>query len=523
MNDDRAVVLVVDDNDAKRYLLSTWLRRAGHTVIEASTGAKALAMAREAELVLLDVKLPDISGFEVCRRIKADSGTAATPVIQVSATATAVADRAHGLTQGADAYLAEPSEPDELLATVMAVLRYSRARQRAELTAARLAALTNVSLKINGAETFDGLARAAAAGATTVFGVESVAVLLLPDGQISRMSASPDRVAVRRQGGKPEMLESVARHLLGSGEGAVAKVFDAQSWMALAPESVLSGDVCVAAAKIKPDRPPVALGVAAPAIVGPEELQIMRQLAYSIALAVEALRSYAEEHHMALTLQRSMLPSALPEVPGLSIAVRYAPASERAEVGGDFYEALMWHDRLLIAIGDVEGHSLRAATVMGELRHALRAYACEGHAPQAITGLVNKVLQHYYPNVIATLCLALLDPSNGELEIVNSGHLPLLLVDGPTAAYQGEGGVMLGMPVHGTRSVRTVLPRGGTALLFTDGLIENRRVMLDTNLEKLRLAAQEKHCLNPEAFTDHLLSLFGPFEDDVAMIALRRN
>ncbi|HEX9066261.1 MAG TPA: SpoIIE family protein phosphatase [Streptosporangiaceae bacterium] len=522
MNDDAAVLLVVDDNDAKRYLITTWLRRAGHTVIEAATGAAALEMASQAELVLLDVKLPDINGYEVCRRIKANPATAATPVIQVSATATAVADRAHGLTQGADAYLAEPSEPDELLATVMAVLRYSRARHRAELTASQLAALTNVSLTINAARTFDGLARAAVTGAVTVFGVASVVVLLLPDGQLCRMSASPERPTVRRQGGRPELLDAVAKRLLGSREGSVAEVIDAQTWSQVAPGNALPGDVCVAVAKIKPDRPPVALGIAASAITGSEELQIIRQLAYSIALAVEAMRSYAEEHHMALTLQRSMLPTALPEVPGFSMSVRYVPASDRAEVGGDFYEALQWQDRLLIAIGDVEGHSLRAATVMGELRHALRAYACEGHAPLAITGLVNQALQHYYPTVIATLCLALLDPRTGELEVVNCGHLPPLLVSESGAAYQGEGGVMLGLPLHRPRSIQTVLPPGGTALLFTDGLIEDRRVMLDANLEKLRLAVQDNNCKDVESFSDHLLSLFGPFEDDVAMIALRR-
>ena len=101
-------LLLVDDDEAKRYLLATWLRRAGHTVTEAGTGREALEQAATAELVLLDVNLPDMSGFEVCRRIKSDPRTAAIPVIQVSATAVEVADRAHGLTQGADAYLIEP-------------------------------------------------------------------------------------------------------------------------------------------------------------------------------------------------------------------------------------------------------------------------------------------------------------------------------------------------------------------------------------------------------------------------------
>ena len=138
-------------------------------------------------------------------------------------------------------------------------------------------------------------------------------------------------------------------------------------------------------------------------IPGEEERQVLRQLVQSVALAVEALRSYAEEHLVALTLQRSLLPAALPEVPGLAMSFRYIPASDQAEVGGDFYEALRWRDRVLVAIGDVQGHSLHAATVMGELRHALRAFAVEGHSPLAITGLVNEVLTRYHPGIIATL------------------------------------------------------------------------------------------------------------------------
>jgi len=270
------------------------------------------------------------------------------------------------------------SEPEELLAVVMAALRYSLARQRAERTAALLTALTGVALDINAAETFDGLARAAAAGAARIFTAQAVLVVEMPDGQLVQL----------------------------------------------------------------------------------------------VALAAEALRSYAEEHIIALTLQRSLLPSAPPEIPGLAIAFRYLPASDQAEVGGDFYEALRWRDRVLVAIGDVQGHSLQAATVMGELRYALSAFILEGHSPLAITGLVNEVLTRYHPGIIATLCLAVLDPASGELQIVNCGHMAPLLVSGQAAFYAGEGGLLLGLP--------------------------------------------------REAFSNHLMSIFGPREDDVAMIAVRR-
>ena len=523
MTDAPATLLVVDDNEAKRYLVTTWLRRAGHTVIEAATGRDALAKAASAELILLDVNLPDISGVEVCRRIKADPQTAAIPVIQVSATAVAVVDRAYGLTQGADAYLVDPTEPEELLATVVAALRYYRARQRAELTASRLAALTAATLNINAAETFDGLASAAAAGAAKIFSAPAAVTLVMPDGQLRRMTVSPGEPAPMRRGGHIALLEAITRHVLGSREGSAVTTISKADWLRLVPDSVIHSDVCVAAARVKTGRPPVAVAVADSAVSGDEQMQIFRQFVQSVALAVEALHAYAEEHLVALTLQRSFLPSELPNVPGVAMTARYLPASEQAEVGGDFYEALTWQDRILVAIGDVQGHSLRAAIVMGELRHALRAFASEGHASLEITGLVNRVLQRYYPNTLATLCIALFDPASGQLEIVNCGHMPPLIVDGMGASYCEQGGLILGMPTHEPHSGKAFLPPGGTLLLFTDGLVEDRRVLLDTNMERLRVFAQQVSESDLETFSDQVISLFGAREDDVAIIALRRS
>ena len=210
-----AVLLLVDDDEAKRYVMATWLRRAGHTVIEVATGREALAQVGTAELVLLDVHLPDISGFEVCRQIKGDPRTAAIPVIQVSATAVGVSDRAQGLTQGADAYLVDPVEPEELLAVVMAALRYYRARQRAERTASLLTALTSVALDINAAATFDGLARVAAAGAARIFAGEAVLILehaRRPDPQDLRVARSiPSPPSAARRPGWPTGRRAGAR------------------------------------------------------------------------------------------------------------------------------------------------------------------------------------------------------------------------------------------------------------------------------------------------------------------------
>ena len=377
-------LLLVDDDEAKRYILATWLRRAGHTVTEVTTGQDALIRVGDAELVLLDVNLPDMSGFEVCRLIKSDPRTAAIPVIQVSATAVDVASRAHGLTQGADAYLIEPTEPAELLATVTAALRYFRARQRAERTAAMLTELANVTLDISAAETFDGLGAAAATGAARIFATHAVLTLEMPDGQARRISASPGVPGVVRRGGPPGLAGRVAGQVLGPRQASAIATVPAPDWLGIVPDSTLRADICLAAARAKPSRPAVAIAIDRAGVPGAEDMQILGQLTQLVALSVEALRASAEEHLVALTLQRSFLPTVLPAIPGLLTAFRYLPASDHAEVGGDFYEALPWRDGVLIAIGDVQGHSLQAATVMGELRHALRAYVCEGHPPSEI-------------------------------------------------------------------------------------------------------------------------------------------
>jgi len=288
------------------------------------------------------------------------------------------------------------------------------------------------------------------------------------------------------------------------------------------PDSTLRVDVCSAAARTRPGRPATVIAVEGAGLSGDEDRQILRQLAQSVALGVEALRSSAEDHLVALTLQRSFLPAALPAIPDLTMAFRYLPASDQAEVGGDFYEALPWRDGALIAIGDVQGHSLHAATVMGELRHALRAFVTEGHSPVEITRLVNEVLRRYHPGILATLCLVVANPATGELTIVNCGHMPLLLVGGPSPAYAGEGGLVLGMARHEPHVETVFLPAGGTAVLFTDGLVEDREVMLDTNLEMLRVAAGDAFGTDVETFANHLLATFGSREDDVALVVLRR-
>ena len=506
-----ATVLVVDDSATKRYLLVSWLSRAGFTVREAETGGEALTRLLETEidLVVLDVKLPDMSGFDVCEQIKTDHRYGVLPVIHVSAHAVDVNDRTQGLNRGADAYLVEPIEPDELIATVQAVLRYYRARQRAELLAQRMVRLAETTLAINSAATLPALLAVAAEGACKIFGGGPVVVVAeTSEGESLAAVGSPATV---RRWAVPK--DPVAVGSLVRSDGPAD--WDVADWP--------SGEtVAVAAARLRADRPPVY--VAVPGGSQTPGFPVLRQLSQAVAAAVEAQRSFDEEHRIAVTLQRSLLQSRLPEVPGLDLAVLYEPAGAQTEVGGDFYELTVVGDRLLVAIGDVAGHSLHAATVMAEIRHAVRAYAIEGHSPGAVLELVNRFMRTVLPTDSATLCLLTLEPATGLIRMASAGHLPPLVhVDGEVRFLEPRG-VLLGIAAPLRAEVEYTLPPGGTLVLYTDGLIERRDTDID---EGLRALAEQAASVEPDldAFCRRLLArLTGAREqaDDIAVVAVRR-
>jgi serine phosphatase RsbU (regulator of sigma subunit) len=278
----------------------------------------------------------------------------------------------------------------------------------------------------------------------------------------------------------------------------------------------------VAAARLRIDRSPVY--VAVPSSSQTPGFPVLRQLAQAVAAAVEAQRSYDEEHRIAVMLQRSLLQSRLPDVPGLERAVRYEPAGAQTEVGGDFYELTMLDGRLLVAIGDVAGHSLHAATVMAELRHAVRAYAVEGHPPGAVLELVNHFMRTVLPTDSATLCLLTLDPATGHIRMASAGHLPpLLQVDGVVRFLEPRG-PLLGINAPRPPDLEFVLPVGGTLVLYTDGLIERRDADIDVGLAALAACATEIEA-SLDVFCQRLLvRLAGATEqaDDIAVVALRR-
>ncbi|WP_411077664.1 SpoIIE family protein phosphatase [Streptomyces sp. cmx-10-25] len=524
-----ARILVADDNPTNRYVLRTTLSRAGHTVVEAEDGTGALALLKGAEplpeVAVIDVRLPDMTGFEVCERIKADPATAALPVLHVSASAITVDDRTQGLNRGADAYLTEPIAPDELLATVTATLRYARARRRAERLADRLLHLNEATLLLYSADSAAGVARAAARGAAIVLGTPAVAAIISPHGEPASAAdtgtggqGSPDSVVDVRLDAR----DLPPYHEFGDRTGTRLVTVHAREWPGFPQGFAPRGGLAVAVARAKPGRQPVCLAVPAEAVSTPDDEQLLAQLAQACALALEALRSYTEEHDLALTLQRSFLPETLPDSHLADLAVRYLPASDHAEIGGDFYEALSTREGLLLAVGDVAGHSLDAAMLMGQIRHALRAYAIEGHPPHDILGRLDHLLTAVRARLTLTLCIVFVDEATGLLHIANAGHLPPLLrtPDGNVRSLN-EHGPLLGIGLPHPVSTVVEAPPGSILVMTTDGLIERRHEHLGLSLERLESALGGLPA-DVEEICDGLLEAFPPNgEDDIALMAVR--
>jgi serine phosphatase RsbU (regulator of sigma subunit)/anti-sigma regulatory factor (Ser/Thr protein kinase) len=262
----------------------------------------------------------------------------------------------------------------------------------------------------------------------------------------------------------------------------------------------------------------------AESVLPEEEQLVLSQFARAAKTALKNIVVYDIEREIAVTLQQSLLPTIIPEIPHAKVAVRYRASAEHAEVGGDFYEifALREH-RIALAIGDVAGHSLEAAAIMAQLRTGIRSYMLEGHSPLSTLERLNAMLQRFHPGTSATVCCATYDWESGEVEIANAGHPPPLIVTGQNVTFLPFGGTLLGVtPVQKPPTKLTIAP-GSMMLLYTDGLIERRTEPIDTGFDRLAaaaiLAAEDL-----ESYVDRLLSKAGPAKpsDDIALVALRR-
>jgi serine phosphatase RsbU (regulator of sigma subunit) len=218
-----------------------------------------------------------------------------------------------------------------------------------------------------------------------------------------------------------------------------------------------------------------------------DDAALLQLAADRAALAVQSLRS-REDQAAALALQRSLVPSALPAVPGTEVAARYVPGSGR--VGGDWYDMFVLPSgELALVVGDVAGSGLGAAVIMGRIRSALRAYALEFAGPADVLAKLDAKMQYFEENdVMATISYTVLDPGSGQLAISSAGHFP------PVIAALGQRGAVaqiavdppIGVAEVPRRQVTTLaLAPGAVLCLFTDGLVERRDEPVDDGLTRL--------------------------------------
>jgi serine phosphatase RsbU (regulator of sigma subunit)/anti-sigma regulatory factor (Ser/Thr protein kinase) len=257
-----------------------------------------------------------------------------------------------------------------------------------------------------------------------------------------------------------------------------------------------------------------------------EDISLLQLAADRAALAIDRAR-LAEQRSVSEIMQRALLPDALPDMPGLRFSAKYLPGGAGVKIGGDWYDVFQLpNGRLAFVIGDVVGRGVLAASVMAEIRAALRAYLTEGHSLPEVMRLLNELLVSMGRHRSATVAILELDFEAGALEAVSAGHLPPLLVapDGEASFLEPVRGLPLGIRRGGDyRSRRDRFEAGSVLLLYTDGLVERRGEPIDEGLERLRAAARRAAHGEDASFADRLyraLLTDVPLEDDVALLAI---
>ncbi|MFD5589079.1 SpoIIE family protein phosphatase [Streptomyces sp. NPDC127063] len=264
-----------------------------------------------------------------------------------------------------------------------------------------------------------------------------------------------------------------------------------------------------------------------------DDLLVAAQLATHSALGIDKAVLYGREAYIADELQRTMLPETLPRPTGVRLASRYLPAAETARVGGDWYDAIpLPGSRVALVVGDVMGHSMTSAAIMGQLRTTAQTLAGLDLPPQEVLHHLDEQAQRLGTDRMATCLYAVYDPVSHRITIANAGHPPpvLLHLGGEAEVLRVPAGAPIGVGGVDFEAVELDAPAGGTLLLYTDGLVESRLRDVWTGIEQLRekLAATARltgpdHPPPLEALCDEVLDMLGPGDrdDDIALLAAR--
>ncbi|OKK02497.1 phosphatase [Streptomyces sp. CB03234] len=281
----------------------------------------------------------------------------------------------------------------------------------------------------------------------------------------------------------------------------------------------------------------------------PDERSVLTTVARMLAQALARAGVAESERELSLGLQRTMMPVLGPAIPGMEVAARYVPTGGGLQVGGDWYDMIQLPGgRIALVIGDVQGHDVRAAGLMGQLRIALRAYASEGHRPDAVLSRASRFLYGITDGAegdhgaarFATCLYLEVDPAIGTLDIARAGHPDpaIRMADGTVMLRPTAGGLPLGIvPDTDYPTTRLTLEPGETLMICTDGLLETGGHDLETGWTRIRtlLERHDTEGESLEVLADNLVQAVhgpgshhttGPLadrrEDDIAVLLLSR-
>ncbi|MFH8711235.1 serine/threonine-protein phosphatase [Streptomyces zaomyceticus] len=358
--------------------------------------------------------------------------------------------------------------------------------------------------------------------------LEGEELVLVPDPD---PTPAAELCEVRSGGALAEVLRGV-RPVFG--DSAAAKTALSEL---LGPEHPLPGGLRAVLAPLRGRRRVIGAAVflrrAERAGFEPNDLLVAAQLATHTALGIDKAVLYGREAYIADELQRTMLPDSLPQPTGVKLASRYLPAAETARVGGDWYDAIpLPGSRVALVVGDVMGHSMTSAAIMGQLRTTAQTLAGLDLPPQEVLHHLDEQAQRLGENRMATCMYAVYDPVSHRITVANAGHPPpiLLHLGGRAEVLRVPPGAPIGVGGVDFEAVELDAPAGATLLLYTDGLVESRLRDVWTGIEQLRerLAATAQltgpdHSPPLEALCDDVLDMLGPGDrdDDIALLAAR--
>jgi PAS domain S-box-containing protein len=254
------------------------------------------------------------------------------------------------------------------------------------------------------------------------------------------------------------------------------------------------------------------------------DVEMGEELASRAAIAIDNARLYGREQRIALTLQRSLLPDRLAEIPGLETAAVYHPAARDGAVGGDWYDVIpLAGGRAGIVIGDVMGRGVPAAALMGQLRAAVRAYAAQDLAPATVLDLLDELVTGLAAETLVSCIYAVYDPAQGRLRLANAGHPPPLVVARRGARRLEAHGVLLGAGAGPFADHEVTLEPGAILALYTDGLVERRDEDLDARIAMLAQALSDDGRPLARMCAEVVASFIPPrgHDDDVALMLVR--